>query len=129
MYSTGGRSGTPRRFFALGDLEAVPATACGGDVRVFDLEPGLLERLQEIDRRALQIRDAERIDDDLDAVELELVVARLGTAVETQRVLEPAAPAALDRDAEHLGLAGRLACHQPADLVGGTGCQRDDGLL
>ena len=61
----------------LGDLEAVPAAAGARDVRVLDLEPGLLEALDEVDRRALQVRRAERVDDDLDAVELELVVAGL----------------------------------------------------
>ena len=67
-----GRGGRVGRF-ALFDLEAVPATARGRDVRVLDLETGLLEALQEVDRRALQVRRAERVDDDLDAVELELV--------------------------------------------------------
>ena len=39
--------------FAVVDLEAVAAAARAGGVRVLDLEPGLLERLDEVDRRAL----------------------------------------------------------------------------
>ena len=117
------------RLFALGDLEAVPTAARGGDVRVLDLEAGLLEPFQEVDRRALQVRGAERIDDDPDAVELELVVACLRAAVEAERVLEAAAPAALDRDAEHLGLAGRLGGHEAPNLGRrALGERHDSGL-
>ena len=65
----------------------------------------------------------------LHVVELELEVARLRAAVEAERVLEAAAAAALDRDAEHLGLAGGLARHQAANLVGRPRRQSDDGLL
>ena len=46
-------------------------------VRVVDLEPGLLDGLEVVDLGALQIRRAERVDDDLDALDLELVVALL----------------------------------------------------
>ena len=114
---------------ALGDLEARAAAARGDDVRVVDLEPGLLQAFEEVDRRALQVRRAERVDDDLDAVELELVVARLCAAVEAERVLEAAAAAALDRDPEHLGLTGRLRRHQVADLRRRALGERDDGGL
>ena len=93
------------------------------------LKPGLLQRLEEVDRRALQVRRAERVDDDLDAVELELVVALLGAAVEPERVLEPAATAALDRDAQHLGLARGLLRHDPGDLRRGALGERDEGGL
>src|SRR3954447_1379539 len=58
--AAGGRAGV----FALRDLEARPAAAGGDHVRVVDLEPGLLEALQEVDRRALQVGRAERVDDD-----------------------------------------------------------------
>ena len=70
--------------FALGDLEARTAAAGGDDVRVFDLEPGLLQRLEEIDRRPLQVWRAELIDNDPHAVELELEIARLGATVEAK---------------------------------------------
>ena len=62
----------------------------------------------------LRYVSARGIDDDPDAVELELGVARRRAAVEAERVLEAAAAAALDRDAKHLGLAGRLLRHQLA---------------
>ncbi len=114
---------------ALVDLEAVAAAAGGGGIRVLDLEPGLLKALEKVDRGALQVRRAERVDDDLDAVELQLVVARLGGPIEAERVLEATATAALDRDPEHLGLTGRLLRHQGADLVGGTRGEGDDGGL
>ena len=45
------------------------------------------------------------IDDDADAVQLELVVALLGAAVEAERVLEAGAAAALHGDAENGGVA------------------------
>src|SRR5438477_8283605 len=94
--ATGGRVGR----FALLDLEAVAAPTGGGHVRVVDLEARLLQAFQEVDRRALEVRRAERVDDDPHAVELELVVALLGAAVEAERVLEAAAAAALDGDAQ-----------------------------
>ena len=43
--------------------------------------------------------------------------------------VEAAAAAALDRDAEHLGLAGRLLRHQGADLGRRPLGERDDGRL
>src|SRR4051794_13855901 len=58
-------------------LEGVPAAARRADVRVVDLEAGLLEAVDEVDGRALQVRRAERVDDDGDAVHLDLVVALL----------------------------------------------------
>src|SRR5690349_16606598 len=101
---------------AVGDLEAVPAAARPGRVRVVDLESRLLQRLDEVDRRAREVRSAGGIDDDAHAVELSLAVALDRAAVEAERVLEPAAAAAADRDAQHLGLAGRLLRHQRAHL-------------
>src|SRR3954463_7027843 len=83
---------------ALCHLEARAAPARRHDVRVVDLEARLLQALEEVDRRALEVRGAERVDDHLHAVELELDVPGLGTAVEAERVLEPAAAPALDRD-------------------------------
>ena len=49
--------------------------------------------------------------------------------VESERVLEPAAAAALDRDPKHLGLADRLLRHQRLDLAGGALRERDDGVV
>ena len=93
---------------ALLDLERVPAPAGGGHIRVLDLEAGLLEPVQEVDRRALQVRRAVRVDHDVDAVERELVVTFLRAAVEAERVLEARAAAALDGDAKNARLALRL---------------------
>ena len=64
--------------------------------------------------------------DDPDAVRLELVVALHRAAVETERVLEARAPAALDGDAENLGLADRLLGHEIAHLRGRALGERDD---
>src|SRR4051794_3290327 len=74
--------------FTVGHLEGVPAAASSDDVRVVDLEPGLLEAVQEVDLGAAQVRSTERVDDELDAVRLELVIAFLRAAVEAERVFE-----------------------------------------
>src|SRR5262249_42976778 len=125
--AAGAAAGGAGRCLTVFHLEAVAATARRADVRIVDLEPGLLEALEEVDRRALEIRRAERVDDDAAAVELELVVAGRRAAVEAEGVLEAAAAAALDRDAEHLRLAGRLLRHQRGDLRRGAGGESDDG--
>src|SRR6478609_2628728 len=114
------------RRLALGHLERVAAAAGGDGVRVLDLEPGLLDRLEVVDLRAHQIRGAEGVDDDGDALALERVVALLGTAVEAEAVLESRAPAALDRDAQHRHVL--LRRHQVADLHRRRWRQRDDAL-
>src|SRR5918911_5343894 len=93
---------------ALCDLEARPAAARGDRVRVLDLEPGLLDRLEVVDDGAAEVRGRKRVDDEAHAVELVLVVALRGAPVEAERVFEAAAAAALDRDAQDLRLAGRL---------------------
>ena len=85
---------------ALSSLERVAAAARGDGVRVVDLEPGLLDRLEVVDTAAAQMRSAERIDDHLDTLALELVVALLGAAVEAEPVLEPRAAARNDADAK-----------------------------
>src|SRR5262249_40123804 len=79
---------TVGRGLALSDGERVAAAARRGGVRVLDLEPGLLDRLEVVDPCACQIGGAERVDDDRDAFALELVVALLGAAVEAEAVLE-----------------------------------------
>src|ERR1700741_3602601 len=86
---------------ALGHLERVAAAARRDGVRVLDLEPGFLDRLEVVDPSAEQVRRAEGVDDDGDALALELVVGLLGAAVEAEAVLEAGAAAALDRDAQH----------------------------
>src|SRR5256714_15336198 len=95
--ATTGRLGRVR---ALLDLERVATAARGDRVRVVDREARGLDRVEVVDLGAAQIRRAERVDDDVDAVHRELEVALLRAAVEAEAVLEPGAPAALDRDAE-----------------------------
>src|SRR5262245_46221484 len=104
------------------------AAARRGHVRVIDREPAL-ETLDEVDLRALQVRSAEGVDDDGNAERVELMIALLRTGVETERVLEARAAAALNRDAQHLGLAGRLLRHQLADLGRGPCGEADQRLL
>src|SRR5579862_3072497 len=116
--TTGGAAaaGSLRRR-ALGRLEAVTAAAGPGGVRVVDLEPRLLDRLQIVDLRALQVRRAERVDDHAHAVRFGLEVALARAAIEAQRVFEAAAAAATNRNPQDLGLAGRLLRHQALDLL------------
>ena len=76
---------------------------------------------------ALEVRRAEGVDDHPDAEGLELVVALLGAAVEAERVLEARAPAALDGDAQHPGVAVRLVGLELLDLVGRALGERNDG--
>src|SRR4051812_11619444 len=113
---------------ALFHLEGVAAAARGADVRVVDREAGL-EALEPVDLGADDVRRAERVDDDADAVALDLVVALLRAAVEAERVLEAGAAAALYREAQHLGLAGRLLGLEVPDLVGSALGERDESGL
>src|SRR5262249_14551740 len=115
---------------ALFHLEGVAAAARAGDVRVVDREAGL-QALDPVDLGAGQVGRAERVDDHRHAVARELVVPVLGAAVEAERVLEAGAAAALNRDAEHLRLAGGLLGHQALDLRRRALGERDDleGLL
>src|SRR4051794_31577025 len=89
--------------FAVLHLEGVATPARGGDVRVVDREPGR-EAVHPVDLSAGEIGRGVRIDDDGDAVRLDLAVAVLRATVEAERVLEAGAAAALDREAQHLGL-------------------------
>src|SRR5512133_1242021 len=110
------------------DLEGVPATARRGDVRVVDREAGL-EALDPIDLRACQVRRAERVDYDVDAVHVELVVALGRPAVEAERVLEAGAAATLNGDPQNCRLALRLLGHQRADLGRRALGERDESWL
>src|SRR5688572_19245165 len=93
------------------DLKGVAATAGRGRVRIVDGEPAL-EAVHEVDLRPAQVRSAERIDHDLDAVRAELEVAGLRGLVEAERVFEARAAATLHRDAEHAGLGLALLGHE-----------------
>src|SRR5712692_4137067 len=100
---------------ALFHLERVATTARGNRVRVVDREPGLLNRVHVVDLRTIQVRSAERIDDHLHAVCLELDVALDRSTVEAEPVLEPRAAASLDGNAEDADV--RLLGHQLLDLL------------
>src|SRR5436305_12665472 len=113
---------------ALFHLEGVAAAARGGDVRIVDREPGL-QALDPVDLGAREIRRAERIDDDIDAVHVQLVVTLLRTPVEAERVLEARAPAALDGDAQNGRLARGLLGHKRPDLLRRARGERDERRL
>src|SRR5436305_15079688 len=78
------------------DLEGVPAAARCRDVRVVDRETGL-KAFHPIDLRTGQVRRAERVDHDVNAVHVQLVVALGRSPIEPERV--PAAGPAAARTA------------------------------
>src|SRR5215203_841644 len=121
-------SGGHLAFRTLLDLERVTASTGRAHVRVVDREAAL-EPFDEVDLRALQIRRAERVDDDGDPERVDPMVAFLLAGVEAERVLEAQATAALNRDAEHFRLAGGLLGHQLADLRRGALGEADQGFL
>src|SRR3954447_4112653 len=88
------------RSFALFHLEGVAASTCCRDVRVVDREP-CLEALDPVDLGAGEVGRAERIDDDVDAVDGELVVSLGRAPVEAERILEAGAAATLNGDPKH----------------------------
>ena len=70
-------------------------------VRVLDGEAAACDRVDEVDFSAVQITDANRIDEQLHAVRLEDLVARaLAVFFNHQAILEARAAAALDEYAE-----------------------------
>src|SRR5512133_2479933 len=69
------------------------AAAGRAGVRVVELEPGALEADHVVDRHALQVHRAHRVDVETDAVLLEREVAVLRLLLEVHRVLEPGAAA------------------------------------
>src|SRR5690242_2810614 len=111
---------------ALGHLERVAAAARGDSIRVLDLEPGLLDRLEVVDLCAHQVRRAEWIDHDGDTLAVERVVALLSSAIETEAVLEAGAAAALDGDTQHRDVIFRG--HEVTDRRRRRRRQRDDAL-
>src|SRR5581483_4047243 len=85
----------------LVDAEALPAAAGGRGVRVLDREAAAGNRVDEVHLRAVQIADADRIDEQLDAVRLEhLIACALAVFLDHEAVLEPRASAALHEDAQ-----------------------------
>jgi len=67
-------------------------------VRILDRESAAGHRVDEVDFGALQVADADRIDEQLDAVRLEyLIPGALTVFLDHQAVLEARAAAALDK--------------------------------
>ena len=67
-------AGAPLARRASVDREALPAAAGRGGVRVLDGESTARHRVDEVDLGALEIADADRVDEQLHAVRLEDVV-------------------------------------------------------
>src|SRR4051794_11171569 len=88
------------------DGEGLAAAAGGRGVRVLDREAAAGDGVDEVDLGAVQIADADRIDEELHAVRLEYLVAgTLAVLFDHQPVLEARAAAALD---EYAQAAARL---------------------
>src|SRR5262249_29713096 len=104
-------------------LEALPAAAAGGRVRVVDDEPGPLEALLVVELGSEEVRDAEAVDDDPDALALDDLVAVRGLA-ERQLVLEARAPAGHDLHAQPVALV-RLRGDEGPELVACRRCECD----
>src|SRR5215468_10162539 len=115
LVAAGSAAGRALGRFSLFHLEGVPAAARRGDVRVVDRKAGL-EALDPVDLGACQVRRAERVDDDVNTVDVQLIVALGRPAVEAECVLEAGAAAALNGDAQDRSLAFGLLGHQLADL-------------
>src|SRR3954451_21338513 len=81
-------------------LERAAAAAGRDHVGGFDLEAGAGQAVDVVDAGALEVGQAEAVDDHAHAVVLPGLVVRLRRGVESERVLEARAAPALDRDAE-----------------------------
>ena len=87
----------PASSFAWKD-EPQPQAACTFGLLI--AKPAPISASTKSISEPVEVRRAERVDDDADAVHLDLVVAVLRAAVEAERVLEARAAAALNRDRE-----------------------------
>src|SRR6478735_7490948 len=81
-------------------VEAVAAGAGTARVRVVDREALLLDGVDEVDHGTLQVRGAEPVNPERQAVELAEQVTIAGLVVEVQAVLQARATAGLDLDAQ-----------------------------
>jgi hypothetical protein len=111
-----------RLFFRHAERRA--AAARGHDVRVRDLEARALEALREVDRRAVDVLEARRVDQDADARRIEDVVV-VAALVERERVLESGAAAAAYADSQAYFALGALTGHELCDLLGSDIGKRD----
>src|SRR5690606_18636539 len=114
-----------RRWRAVG-AEAVAAAALRGRVRVAHAEPAAHQVLDEVDLAALEERPAPSVDDDRDAVRLELLVALEALVVDLHPVLVAAAPARPDEDAQRR--AGHAAAGEDLARAAGPGLGEGDAL-
>src|SRR5438874_2836021 len=88
-----------RNLFLFGDPERRAAATGRDHVWVFDLEAGALEPVDEVDRRALDVRNALGVDQQADALVLEHAVTG-ALLVERERILKARAASASHADAE-----------------------------
>src|SRR5688500_13708368 len=112
VFDISGRSGRER----------TTAAAAAGGVRDLEREAGPLHRRDVVDRHAAQVLGRERFNEDVEAVvrQHEIVLGRL--VLDQLAVLEAAAPAGLDRDAQPaLGGRDALGIHEGLDLDGRDG--------
>src|SRR4051794_572817 len=104
--------------------EAVPAGAGVARVGVVDREALLLDGVDEVDRRATEVRTAHAVDNDLDATELVGLVPVEETLVEEQLVPQAGAAARLDGDTQPQVVAALLV-QQRLHLRGGRVAEHD----
>src|SRR6185312_8284609 len=74
--------------------EGSPAAAALLRIRILKNEPGLHQRFLVIEREAVEIENTFRIDEDLNAIEIEHLVLRPRLRVELELIAQSRAPAA-----------------------------------
>src|SRR6187402_2471816 len=109
-------------------VEAVAAGAAARRVGVVDGEALLLDGVFEVDRRAVQVRNAHLVDDHLDPVEVDRCVPVEQALVEVELVDEAGASARLDGDAQAKVVAPLLLV-EALDLAGGRAAEEHAVLL
>src|SRR3984885_3940385 len=107
-------------------VEGVAAGARTRGVRVVDGETLLLDRVDEVDRRAHQVRGAHLVRHDLHAAEVGHDVAVDLALVEVELVAKPRAAARLDRDAQPQVVPALL--RQQTAHLRGRAIGQDDAL-
>lgn len=96
--------------------DRIAAAATGRDVGVVEFEPAAYSERQVVERGPAQELLADRVDDDVDALDDVPVVRVLGL-VEVQIVLEAGTAAALHLQAQDIGLGVTLFSGRLDDLV------------
>ena len=97
--------------------ERFAAAAGAAGVGVAHFETLAVQAVVKVDGRTIQVREAGGVDEDLEALALEFLVAFLAD-VEGHAVLETGAASGLDEDAEGGFRVGLLGMQSP-DLLGG----------